>query len=77
MHSPEEILKAYKKELSAYAKWLADMKKVYGENSSPMESWGGTDYRKVVSWNEKIEGMEQVLGLTKAEIKKYCKETGM
>lgn len=69
--------RAYIAELKAYKEWTDGRKAVYGEGSSPMASWGGSDYQRVMAWNEKIEGMERVLGMTEAEVTKANKSVGI
>jgi len=75
MKSQDEMIETYKEELRDYDKWLCEIKKQYHctkENPlRPMEQLGGSDYDKILKWNEKIAGMETILGLSKSEIKKY------
>lgn len=74
MNSINSAIEVYKKELKAYQKWTDEKKKCYGEKSSPIAMWDSADYHKILEWNEKINGMEKVLGLSKKEIKSYCDE---
>jgi hypothetical protein len=66
-----------KQVIDLYKKWTDKKKKEYGDNSNPMESWGGSDYRRIMAWNDTISSMEKILGLTKKEIKKFSEEIGM
>ena len=77
MNTINQALDRYKKELIAYKKWTDEKKKIYGEKSSPIGMWDTADYNRVNEWNEKINGMEKVLGLSKKEIKDFCIEVGM
>jgi hypothetical protein len=77
MNTIKQALEVYKKELKAYKEWTDEKKKFYGENSSPMELWDNFDYDKINEWNEKINGMEKLLGLSKKEIDKFCEEIGI
>jgi len=77
MNTIQQALELYKKELIEYAEWTNKMKKIYGEESNPMELWDTIDYNRIMSWNEVIQSIERILGLTEEEISKYCKEAGM
>lgn len=53
------------------------MIKRYGKESSPLEIWDDQDYRKIKEWDSGIRLVEKILGLTKDEVKEYCKEVGI
>jgi hypothetical protein len=77
MRTLKESLIAYKAELKKYKKWTDEMKKIYGETSSPLESWSNQDYHRIEEWDSRVRLVEKILGLTKDEVKKYCKEVGI
>lgn len=68
MNTIEAAHGAYLAELKRYVDWTEGRKRVYGANSNPMETWGGSDWRRVNEWAGKLRGMEEVLGLTEAEV---------
>jgi len=77
MKTVEQILEAYKTELRAYKKWTDEKKKHYGEKSSPLEVWDTGDFNRIMSWNDRLNGIEQTLGLSDKEIEDICKEVGV
>jgi len=74
MKSQKQMLEDYEEELRNYDKWICLLAKDYNctkKTLRPMEMLGSGDYEKIMQWNSKISGMEQVLGLTQEEAKKY------
>lgn len=66
MKTNPEILDAYINEMAIYNRWLQKTKKKY-EGYGVM-SWGDSDYRTIMSWNDAIKMTERVLGLSDEEI---------
>jgi len=75
MKTPEQQISSYKKELADYKKWVDSLGLRPTDN--PMAILDTGDWNKIQSWNEKIIGMEEVLGLTKEEVRQFCLEAGI
>jgi len=74
MKSQKQMIEDYEEELRNYDKWICLLVKEYNctkKTLRPMEMLDNSDYNKIMQWNSKISGMEQVLGLTQEETKKY------
>ena len=73
--SREEMIDRYRKELRAYKVWSDGCKSMYG--SLEVLGWDEADFRKIMNWNEKLDGMVLVLGLTKSEVSGIDAEVGI
>lgn len=73
----EECVERYIEELREYKAWVDERKRIYGEDSCPLGSWGNDDWSRLNGWNAEMKAMERVLGLDEEEVARHCQSIGM
>ena len=72
----ENLIEKYRDAVKRYKEWSDKKKEEYG-SEDVVGSWGDSDFRKVLDWNNKLQYMAEMIGLTDDEVEAIDLECGI